>query len=86
MRIACPCCGTRDRREYTYYGAADYLNRPASEADDAAWDEYLHLRDNPAGPTRDLWYHDPCGTWVEVSRNTLTHDIMAVRAIAGGAS
>jgi sarcosine oxidase subunit delta len=84
MRIACPCCGTRDRREFTYSGAAVLLDRPAPGADDGAWDDYLHLRDNPAGPTRDLWYHDPCGTWLEVSRNTVTHAITASRAIAGG--
>lgn len=84
MRIACPCCGTRDRREFTYYGAAVFLDRPSPDAGDAAWDAYLHLRENPAGPTRDLWYHDPCATWLEVSRNTVTHDITATRAIAGG--
>jgi len=85
MRITCPCCGTRDRREYTYYGADDYLHRPAAEAPAAAWDDYLHNRDNPAGETRDLWYHDPCGTWVRVTRNTLTHEISATAPVAGGA-
>ena len=34
---------------------------------------YIHLRDNPAGPTRDLWYHDPCGAWIVAERNTVTH-------------
>jgi len=82
MRISCPCCGTRDRREFTYYGAAEYLNRPAEDAGAEAWDTYLHLRENPAGPTRDLWYHDPCSTWVEVERNTVTHEILSTRAIA----
>lgn len=86
MRIACPCCGTRDRREYTYYGASVFLARPAEGAGAEAWDAYLHLRDNPAGVTRDLWYHDPCATWVEVERNTVTHEILSSRAIAGGAA
>jgi len=83
MRIACPYCGTRDRREYTYFGAAEFLNRPPEGAAPEAWDAYLHLRDNPAGVTRDLWYHDPCATWVEVERNTVTHEILSTRAIAG---
>ncbi|MBM3613583.1 MAG: sarcosine oxidase subunit delta, partial [Alphaproteobacteria bacterium] len=26
MRIPCPHCGTRDRREFYYYGAEDYLH------------------------------------------------------------
>ncbi len=32
MRLPCPCCGLRDRREFTYYGAADFLARPAADA------------------------------------------------------
>ena len=51
MRIPCPLCGPRDRREFTYYGAEDYLHRPAPDAAPEAWDAYLHLRDNPAGIT-----------------------------------
>jgi len=83
MRIPCPCCGPRDRREFTCYGAADLLFRPAGDAGPEAWDSYLHLRDNPAGVTRDLWYHDPCQSWLEVTRNTVTHEILGARALAG---
>ena len=67
MRIECPCCGARDVREFTYKGAA--LVRPDPEAGDAAWDGYVHLRDNVAGPTRELWYHETgCGAWLVVTR------------------
>ncbi|MFN3952841.1 MAG: sarcosine oxidase subunit delta [Pararhodobacter sp.] len=83
MRIPCPCCGLRDRREFTYYGAEDYLHRPPAEAPPAAWDDYLHNRDNPAGLTRDLWYHDPCGSWIVVRRNTLTHVISGAEPVGG---
>ena len=48
MRFTCPLCGPRDKREFYYYGAEDYLNRPAPDAPPEAWDSYLHLRDNPA--------------------------------------
>ncbi|MEY4982393.1 MAG: hypothetical protein RIR62_659 [Pseudomonadota bacterium] len=83
MRITCPLCGTRDRREFYYYGAEDYLNRPAPDAPPAAWDDYLHNRDNPAGLTRDLWYHDMgCSAWLLVTRNTVTHEIHAVELVA----
>ena len=57
MRLNCPLCGPRDRREFYYYGSDDYLNRPAPDAPEEAWDEHLHLRANPAGITKDLWYH-----------------------------
>ena len=90
MRLTCPLCGDRDRREFHYYGAEDYLNRPAPEAPAQAWDDYLHNRDNPAGVTRDLWYHDlGCSSWLVVTRNTVTHEILAVEAVAdrkGGAA
>ena len=75
MRITCPHCGARDRREFTYQGHALALNRPAKDAGEAAWDDYVHLRDNPAGATLDLWYHDPCGAWIRVARNTVTHAV-----------
>ncbi len=75
MRITCPHCGERDRREFTYQGDALALNRPAPDAGEGAWDDYLHNRENPAGDTRDLWYHDPCGAWIAVDRNTVTHAI-----------
>jgi sarcosine oxidase subunit delta len=78
MRLTCPLCGERDRREFTCLGADTYLRRPAPDAEPAAWDDYLHLRDNPAGATRDLWYHDPCGAWLAVSRDTLSHAVRAV--------
>ena len=84
MRITCPCCGPRDRREFTYYGSSEYLDRPDADASAQAWDDYLHNRDNPAGETRDLWYHDPCGTWVAVTRNTVTHEILTCAPVAGG--
>lgn len=79
MRIDCPNCGTRDRREFYYQGAAVALERPAPDAGAEAWDAYLHLRENPAGKTRDLWQHDGgCGVWLVVTRDTATHEIFEV--------
>ncbi|MEX0285280.1 MAG: sarcosine oxidase subunit delta [Paracoccaceae bacterium] len=78
MRLPCPICGERDRREFYYKGAAEGLVRPSEEADDTAWDAFLHLRTNPAGVTRDLWYHaDGCGAWLVVTRNTVTHEVIS---------
>lgn len=83
MRLTCPLCGERDRREFYYYGADDYLRRPAEGAPAAVWDDYLHNRDNPAGETRDLWYHEAgCGQWLAVTRNTVTHAVLAVDLVA----
>ena len=83
MRLTCPLCGSRDRREFYYLGAADYLHRPAVDAGPETWDNYLHLRDNPMGVTTDLWYHDQgCTSWLAVTRNTLTHEILEVKLVA----
>lgn len=83
MRLKCPLCGERDRREFYYYGADDYLNRPAVGAPLSAWDDHLHNRDNPAGQTRDLWYHEQgCAQWLRVTRNTVTHEITQVDLVA----
>ena len=75
MRIPCPLCGPRDLREFTVKGGAEYLDRPHGD-DPAAWDAYLHLRANPAGPTRELWYHGAgCASWLVVERDTTTHEV-----------
>ena len=80
MRITCPLCGERDIREFTYRGAAVDMDRPAADADSAAWQDFVHLRENPAGDTRDLWYHSGgCAAWVVVDRNTVTHQINSTR-------
>jgi sarcosine oxidase subunit delta len=79
MRIRCPLCGERDRREFYYQGAAVAMDRPAADAGTDAFADYLHLRDNPAGVTRDLWQHETgCRAWLVVTRNTVTHEILAV--------
>ena len=84
MRLNCPLCGPRDRREFYYSGSDAYLNRPAADAGPVAWDDMLHLRDNPAGVTKDLWYHEAgCGSWLVVTRNTVTHEILSANRIAG---
>jgi len=76
MRITCPNCGPRDRREFYYQGDALALDRPADDAGLEAWDDYLHNRENPAGDTADLWFHEAgCGAWLVVERNTVTHAV-----------
>ena len=76
MRIPCPKCGERDRREFYYVGDAKIVNRPSPDASEDLWNDYLHTRDNPAGVTKDLWYHESgCNSWLIVTRNTVTHEV-----------
>ncbi|KUF09257.1 sarcosine oxidase subunit delta [Pseudoponticoccus marisrubri] len=84
MRLSCPLCGERDRREFTYQGAAAMVDRPAPGATTEQWSDWLHLRDNPAGRTRDLWYHEAgCGAWLVVERDTVTHEIFGTALVGG---
>ena len=79
MRLTCPECGERDSREFAYLGAAKLLDRPKGDAGVAAFHDYVNIRDNPAGPLRELWQHEMgCRAWLVVTRNTLTHEISAV--------
>ncbi len=77
MRIPCPFCGERDVREFTYLGDAT-LRRPDPAAPDAERRvfDYVYLRDNPAGPHPEHWYHGQgCRSWIEVARDTRNHRI-----------
>jgi heterotetrameric sarcosine oxidase delta subunit len=80
MRITCPYCGERALEEFTYRGDAA-VKRPNSIDKSAKddWVDYVYLRDNPAGPHKELWHHSAgCHAWLEVTRNTVTHEILAV--------
>jgi sarcosine oxidase subunit delta len=77
MRIPCPYCGDRDAHEFAYLGDAT-VARPDPGAPGAAqaFYEYVYLRDNPAGPFKELWYHaSGCHGWIVVTRDTRTHEI-----------
>ncbi|HKF70436.1 MAG TPA: sarcosine oxidase subunit delta [Stellaceae bacterium] len=86
MLIECPWCGPRGHVEFTYAGDAT-IKRPAADAGEAAFADYVYLRDNRRGPHRELWHHTGgCRRFVEVQRNTLTHEIAATSAPGAGAS
>lgn len=83
MRLLCPNCGERDLREFYYQSTAAALARPDLEAEDSVWDDYLHNRDNPAGRTEDLWYHEAgCNAWIVVRRNTVSHEVFDTYLVA----
>ena len=81
MRIRCPFCGERDANEFAYLGDAEF-KRPDPNAPDAAarFVEAVYVRANPAGPHHELWYHTAgCRSWLRVTRDTLTHEILGVQ-------
>lgn len=75
MRIPCPFCGEREAAEFVYRGDAG-PQRPPGDAATAAFHDYVYLRDNPAGPIREHWYHaQGCRNWIVVTRDTRNHAI-----------
>ncbi len=81
MRLTCPLCGARDRREFAWVGAAALRARPAPGGDFVAW---AHERENPAGPLDELWLHSAgCGALLCGARDTVTH-AAAPLTLAGG--
>ena len=84
MKIPCPLCGPRDRREFYYYGSPDYLSPVGADADLDALDNQLFLRDNIAGQVQDLWYHEGgCAAWLKVTRSTVTHAVLVAELVMG---
>ncbi len=81
MIINHPLLGPRDAAEFIYLGDACLIDRPDWEAEDAAekFHEYGYIRDNIAGPMKELWYHEQGDrSWLVVTRDTLTHEITDV--------
>ncbi|MGP4019853.1 sarcosine oxidase subunit delta [Saccharopolyspora sp. 5N708] len=77
LLIRCPWCGDRDETEFHYGGQAhvDYPDSPA-DIDDAAWSEYLFVRDNPRGLFHERWTHTAgCRRWFNVVRDTATNEM-----------
>jgi sarcosine oxidase subunit delta len=82
MRIACPYCGQRDAEEFSIKGEVA-APRPSPStfdtADIEAFHDYVHLRANDFGPTREYWYHaQGCRRWLIVSRDTRNHAVLEV--------
>lgn len=78
MLIPHPLLGLRDAGEFTYLGDATLIDRPDWKSENAIseFHDYLHLRDNPPGEHRELWYHEHGDkSWLVVTRNTVTHEI-----------
>ena len=81
MIINHPLLGPRDSAEFVYLGDAALIDRPDGMSETAAQDffTYRYLRDNPAGAHQELWYHEGGDrSWLVVTRNTVTHEIIAV--------
>ncbi len=81
MIINHPLLGPRDHQEFVCLGDATLIDRPDWRDEDAPerFHDYLHLRDNPAGEVREVWYHEHGDrSWLVVTRDTGSHEITSV--------
>ena len=84
MRICCPFCGDRDVSEFSYLGDAAY-RRPQAGAPLLDVLDAVYLRDNPAGPHTEHWYHTyGCRCFLRVRRDTRTHQMLEVELAQPG--
>jgi sarcosine oxidase subunit delta len=78
MLLPCPHCGVRDEDEFRF-GGESHITRPAPNAGDTAWADYLFNRKNAKGVSYERWLHQfGCGRWFNVARHTVNHEILAV--------
>ena len=85
MIIDHPLLGPRDASEFIYLGDASLLNRPNwdEEKSEDNFYKYLYLRENVAGMHKELWFHQQGDrSWLVISRNTVTHEIIKVELAA----
>ncbi|MEK9718502.1 MAG: sarcosine oxidase subunit delta [Candidatus Puniceispirillum sp.] len=79
IRIECPFCGERDHSEFSYGGDAS-ITYPPLDAPADAWHDAVFLRENICGRQSETWHHiHGCRMWLIVERDTMTHEIFAVR-------
>ena len=84
--IACPFCGLRPTEEFTPRGDAPGP-RPAVDAPLEAWHDHIYLRENVRGRHLEHWHHlGGCRRWLLVERDTVTHEVYAVRDARASAS
>jgi sarcosine oxidase subunit delta len=77
LQLDCPWCGVRDEDEFRYGGEAGAI-RPALDADDERWSDYLFNRSNAKGVHEERWQHAyGCGRWFSALRDTVTHEVHA---------
>jgi sarcosine oxidase subunit delta len=76
LLIPCPYCGARPELEFRNGGHA-HIRRDPAAADDAAWADFLFMRDNPKGIIAERWRHAAgCGRFFNLLRDTVSDRIL----------
>ena len=88
MLSPCPHCGPRSVAEFTFERPLEAVT--PQEASTETLVHALFTRDNPKGPSRELWRHAyGCRSWVVLTRDTFSHvitDALPASSLTGGAA
>ena len=76
----CPLNGPRNVSEFICGGEVREMPDPAS-CSDAAWADYLFMRNNAAGIDTEWWCHVPTTYWFIARRDTRTEEILETMAV-----
>jgi len=79
----CPFCGPRDETEFHYGGDAGNVRPDGAGQPASRWADYLYMRNNPKGPTREIWVHMTCGEFFAMERDSVTHAVAASASLGG---
>ncbi|MGB0507129.1 MAG: sarcosine oxidase subunit delta [Pikeienuella sp.] len=76
LQLKCPHCGvTAEETEFAAGGEA-HITRFGPGSEDAAFEDYLFYRKNPAGVHFERWRHVyGCGKWFHAARCTATLEV-----------
>ena len=72
--LTCPNCGERNVAEFHFGGECKARSQnPEAGSSDAAWVDYLYLKENKLAVQKEWWYHRAgCGRWFIAERHTQT--------------
>ena len=81
LLINCPCCGVDADETELAGGGEAHLKRETVGSDDATFETYLFMRDNPRGVHFERWRHAyGCGKWFLAARCTTTLEVFGTYA------
>lgn len=76
LTLTCPYCGIEADETDLAPGGAAHLTRFGPGSDDADFEDYLFLRENPRGVHFERWRHaHGCGKWFLAARSTETLEV-----------
>ncbi|WP_108483476.1 sarcosine oxidase subunit delta [Oceaniglobus ichthyenteri] len=76
--LTCPCCNIAADETELLPGGQAHITRHGPGSDDADFETYLFMRENPKGVHFERWRHSMgCGKWFHAARCTATLEVFA---------